>query len=72
MWRVSSWEPWASAGSGESTSRSRATLPRFGADSVYVLGTTLILTFTPLITSPLLPPTFYLPPERLSRLSPGM
>lgn len=47
MWRASSWEPWASAGSEEITSRSRATLPRSGADSVYVLGTTLILTTAP-------------------------
>lgn len=43
MWRASSWEPSALVGSEASTSRSRATRLRCGADSVYVLGTTFVL-----------------------------
>lgn len=43
MWRASSWEPSALVGSEASTSRSRATRLRCGADSAYVLGTTFVL-----------------------------
>lgn len=46
MWRASSWELWALAGSGAIINRSRETLLRSGVDSVYVLGTTLVATFS--------------------------
>ncbi|XP_041665642.1 transmembrane protein 196 isoform X1 [Cheilinus undulatus] len=46
VWRASSWEPWASAGSGASTNRNKGTRLRCGADSVYVLGATFGPTFS--------------------------
>lgn len=52
MWRASSWERWASAGSGAIINRSRETLLRSGVDSVYVLGATLVATFFLFLTFP--------------------
>lgn len=43
VWRASSWELWASAGSGGSTGPSRGTPLRCGAECVYVTATTSAL-----------------------------